>query len=307
MVQLSVTSELHQRLLTVQDAGYSCSSVAPVLGTGVCRFGGSIRKGLEGWLSRRCHYHLVVYITQPELSRLGKREGRACHRYSPTAPLPTRRSRLNFDLSEVDNARDLGNTTAACNEVAQYYADASTAGWLRKAAPHPGTARVGGSVDAVMLNDTYDFYGEIGRVPRNKDGGLDWHDYGPVGDDEFCYALNRHFVWPGFNSAWMQTGNPEYAAAFNSQVQDWTFHNLPGPSAVSSGNTTWRTIEAGIRSGGSWPTSFFGFQNTDEFKGSTRCAMVAGMAEHGRYLHAFGDAGNSNWRSMQCVSTFHTI
>ena len=27
--------------------------------------------------------------------------------------------------------------------------------------------------------------------------------------------------------------------------------------------------------------------------------MVAALAEHGRYLHAFGDAGNSNWRSMQ--------
>ena len=27
--------------------------------------------------------------------------------------------------------------------------------------------------------------------------------------------------------------------------------------------------------------------------------MVAAFAEHGRYLHAFGDSGNSNWRSMQ--------
>jgi hypothetical protein len=194
-----------------------------------------------------------------------------------------------------------GNQTAACNAVAQYYADASTASWLRKAAPRPGTSRAGGGVDAVLLNDTYDFYGEVGRVPRNADGGLDWLFTGPVNDDEFCYALNRHGVWLSFNQAWFQTGNAEYVAAFDKRVADWTTHNLPGPTRNTEKNTTWRTIEAGIRAGGSWPTSFFAFQNTDTFRASTRCAMIAGFAEHGRYLHAFGDAGNSNWRSMQCV------
>ena len=69
--------------------------------------------------------------------------------------------------------------------MAKYYATAHTATWLRLPAPHPGSSRVGGDVDAVMLNDTYDFYGEIARVPREQDGGLDWHCYGPVGDDEF--------------------------------------------------------------------------------------------------------------------------
>ena len=69
---------------------------------------------------------------------------------------------------------------------------------LRSPAPRAGTARVGGSVDEVMINYTYDFYGEVSRVPREPDGGLDWHFYGPVGDDEFMYALNRHTAWAGF-------------------------------------------------------------------------------------------------------------
>jgi len=113
------------------------------------------------------------------------------------------------------------------------------------------------------------------------------------------YALNRHAAWSDFLDAWQDTGNPVYAKAFDKGVADWTSHNLPGPQHVASGNTTWRTIEAGIRAGGSWPTSFFGFQTSTDFRASTRCAMVAALAEHGRYLLAYGDGGNSNWRSMQ--------
>ena len=54
-----------------------------------------------------------------------------------------------------------GNVTGACNEVALHFFQAPTASWLRVAAPnHTSTARVGGQVDAIMLEDTYDFYGE---------------------------------------------------------------------------------------------------------------------------------------------------
>jgi hypothetical protein len=99
---------------------------------------------------------------------------------------------------------------------------------------------------------------------------------------ECRYALNRHGVWADFLSAWNTTGNSEYATAFDARAADWTARNLPAPDKDAGGNTTWRTIEAGIRSGGSWPTSFFGFQQAKEFKASTRCAMVAAFAEHGR-------------------------
>ena len=113
------------------------------------------------------------------------------------------------------------------------------------------------------------------------------------------FALNRHSAWPSFLEAWEATGNSKYAQTFNDRVADWVQHNLPGPADREDRNTTWRTLEAGIRAGGSWPTSFFGFQAAGELHGPTRCAMVAALGEHGRYLHEFGDIGNSNWRSMQ--------
>jgi hypothetical protein len=140
-----------------------------------------------------------------------------------------------------------------------------------------------------------------------------------VHDDEFMFALNRHAIWSSgamtdgteMVDGWLATNNPDYATAFDARAADWTVHNLPAPSAGfrhdgapggdGRGNapTPWRTIEAGIRAGGSWPASFFGFQRAPQFRASTRCAMVAAMSEHGRFLRQFGDTGNSNWKSMQ--------
>jgi len=89
------------------------------------------------------------------------------------------------NATQVAAAVASGDQTDACNKLATYYASSHTAQWLRLAAPRPGSSTVGGEVDEVRVNDTYDFYGEVARVPRERDGGLDWHFYGPVGDDEF--------------------------------------------------------------------------------------------------------------------------
>ena len=90
-----------------------------------------------------------------------------------------------------------------------------------------------------------------------------------------------------------------YARAFNAQAADWTAHNLPGPANKEQGNYTWHTLDSGIRAGSTWPQAFFGFQNTADVLGSTRCAVVAGLAEHGRYLNLYASSGNANWKSMQ--------
>ena len=90
---------------------------------------------------------------------------------------------LNLSYPGLERARSAlsgGNLSGACDAVAQYYADAATASWLRKPGPRPGRSLVGGNIDAIVFNDTFDFYGEVGRVPRNADGGLDWCVLGDV-------------------------------------------------------------------------------------------------------------------------------
>ena len=94
--------------------------------------------------------------------------------------------RLNLSYPGLEAAKVAvasGDHASACKVVATYYSEAKSASWLRHPSPPPGTALAGGEVDEVMVNDTYDFYGEIGRVPRNSDGGLDWFFRGPVDDD----------------------------------------------------------------------------------------------------------------------------
>eukprot|EP01043_Picozoa_sp_COSAG02_P089834 COSAG02_NODE_26768_length_625_cov_0.874525_1_plen_134_part_10 len=94
--------------------------------------------------------------------------------------------RLNLSYPGLEAAKVAvasGNHASACKAIAAYYSGAKSASWLRDPSPPPGTALAGGVVDEVRLNDTYDFYGEVGRVPRNVDGGLDWFFRGPVDDD----------------------------------------------------------------------------------------------------------------------------
>ena len=106
--------------------------------------------------------------------------------------------RLNLSHPGLEAAKEAvasGDQTTACKAVAAYYSGAKTAAWLRHASPPAGTAWAGGAVDEVALNDTYDFYGEVGRVPRNADGGLNWYFRGPVHDDvrrepRMCSHLN---------------------------------------------------------------------------------------------------------------------
>ena len=52
------------------------------------------------------------------------------------------------------------------------------------------------------------------------------------------FALNRMGSWDQLLGAWLSTGNPQYAAAFDDRAADWTEHNLPAPNRREGSNTT---------------------------------------------------------------------
>ena len=141
-------------------------------------------------------------------------------------------------LEAVAAAAAAGDLDTACTALADYYSAAHTASWLRRPAPPPSTARVGGAVDAVVYNDTYN-EGALGsgRVPRGADGGLDWWCRGPRDDPEYQNVLNRHATFLGALDAWSATGNPDYAAWLDRTIIDWATHNpCPpggGPAAAA--------------------------------------------------------------------------
>eukprot|EP01047_Picozoa_sp_COSAG01_P077816 COSAG01_NODE_14154_length_1490_cov_1.433501_2_plen_260_part_00 len=141
-------------------------------------------------------------------------------------------------METVAAALKAGDNAAACNAISDHYSHSSKVSWLRYPEPKAGSTSVGGQIDEVVANDTYTFVTETGRVPRNKDGGLDWEYSGPINDAEWRFELNRHNTWVQLLQAWLQTGNQDYAAAVDALVVDWTRHNLPAPTVLSAGGYT---------------------------------------------------------------------
>jgi len=139
------------------------------------------------------------------------------------------------------------------------------------------------------------------------------HDYGREIDwflnptrnryDEYVWQLGRHPYWRTLRDAYWATGDEKYAQAFVRQLNSW-IDRCPRPN--DSGNyrdSAWRTIECGIRMGGSWPTAFFGFLPSPSFDDASICKMVASMVEHAHHLMKYPT--RANWLTMESNGLFH--
>ena len=124
-------------------------------------------------------------------------------------------------------------------------------------------------------------------------------------------CLNRHESFLHLRSAWNATGNPAYATYFSALVEDWVVHlpcrkgvsrsgwDAPGgaePCATGTMESPWRVLECGIRTAGTWPQPFFGFQQVAEFTTSARVLMILGFSEHNAVLNGPGRSAHTpNW------------
>lgn len=135
---------------------------------------------------------------------------------------------------------------------------------------------------------------------------IDWQ-YMPSGDPEFIYQFNRHRYWICMGQAYALTGNEAYAACFKEQLLSWLSDN-PVPEARK--NTTWRTIEAGIR-GENWCKAIEYFEHSPQIGDEERQAFTEGLLLHGEYLFhcrtPFSD--KSNWGVLEshglfCIGAF---
>eukprot|EP00947_MAST-08B_sp_MAST-8B-sp1_P002226 g2226.t1 len=223
-------------------------------------------------------------------------------------------------LQKVAAAVRRGNSSddndEACSLLAEYYRTSNGSRWLRlPSTPAPSSRRAGGDADDLVESDVFHLsgVGEVAKVPRNADGGIDWTYQGPKSDPEFMNCLNRHDSFVRLLGAWNATGNPVYAKYFSALVEDWVVHLpcragvsrsgwRPGPGqwdkpcATGTMESPWRVLEAGIRPGGPWPPAFFGFQQSPDFTVSARALMVLGFSEHNAVLNGPGrSAGTPNW------------
>ena len=78
---------------------------------------------------------------------------------------------------------------------------------------------------------------------------------------------------------------------------------MPLDKAANGPFSRWRTIEAGIRAGTTWPEIFPRFLAAKAFDDESLVLMLQGFADHGRYLMKFHTAGN--WLTMEANGLYH--
>lgn len=204
------------------------------------------------------------------------------------------------ELSAVALAVEAGNYPAASHAWAIYLRGRKGPHWEGTDAPPPETYNKQVSEDALV--------GKIqgGTVPlvyAFPDGKIDWfynatqHTPGQTPNNEWQFQINRMGFWPEMARAYAVTGDERYPQAFARQLRSW-IDQCPVPSTVrNTPDSTWRTIEAGIRMGSSWPASFFRFLPSPSLTDDDIMGYTRSVYDHATYLRKFPTA--VNWLLME--------
>ena len=130
----------------------------------------------------------------------------------------------------------------------------------------------------------------------------------PAFTREWTYGLNRFPHWRTLGQAYWATGDERYAKEWIAQMRDWAEDN-PWPLA-GTGNATliWRTIEAGIRTSGSWPDALYYFLGSPSLEPDDLVVFLKSWIEHAHHLMRITldyPEHKGNWVTMECNGLGH--
>lgn len=212
---------------------------------------------------------------------------------------------LNLDypgLEKVKAAVRTGDLRAAKHEFAEYLRHREkpvwNPGWIGSLQHETRTDKTDTrEADRILQRDLP----SVG-VYHKFDGQIDWY-LDPINYREWPFQFNRHQFWIALGQAYWATGEEKYAKEFVYQMMDWV-RACPVP-VNDSGNkgNVWRTIEAGIRTGQTWPAAFYLFRNSPSFTDDAMVTMVKSFAEHARHLMRWPTTGN--WLTMESNGLMH--
>lgn len=209
------------------------------------------------------------------------------------------------DMAAVRAVFEKGDLPAARAAFVAHLKQRETPKWYFDWRDRPPATDPSGKAKDQAANDALEHRFTVISIPHTFEGEIDW-SYNPTTapgtefarNHEWTWQFSRHPFWASLGRAYWDTGNETYAREFVAQMTHWVEKNpVPEPSVDQKPFSRWRTIEAGIRMGGSWPDSFYYFLSSPSFTDDAILTMVRSMAEHARYLRAHPTV--KNWLTME--------
>lgn len=135
-------------------------------------------------------------------------------------------------------------------------------------------------------------------TPHQFQGEVDWFA-NPTYNQyrEWTWQLSRHPEWAILAERYRETGDERYAECFVRLFQSWVRQAVVPENAPGEATLCWRTIEAGIRMGGSWQWALHSFYRSPHFTDDVLTDWYKSVWEHGWRLRNFHRTGN--WLIME--------
>jgi hypothetical protein len=192
------------------------------------------------------------------------------------------------ELAPVAAAWKAHDAAGAEKALAAYLRTRNSVQWNPDAASQPFTDR-----DKTLANWAVQGKLEGGQTPyfyTFPNAQIDWHynatDHMPgvAPDNEWQWQLSRMAIWGPLGLAYRTTHDERYADAFDHEMISWIAQCPVADHVDNVPGSTWRTIESGIRMGGSWPAAFFAFRSSPSVSDADLIVFVSSFLDHGRYL-----------------------
>jgi hypothetical protein len=205
----------------------------------------------------------------------------------------------NAEVAQAVRLMQSGNISAAQSVLAQHFRNRRTPLW--NLSTQPLSASIQASAENAAKGNL-----QGGLVPlfyTFHDNQVDWHlnatdvVAGQSHNNEWQWQLNRMAFWSDLARAYRVTGDERYARAFARQLATW-MQQCPEPDHMdNTPRSSWRTIEAGIRTGQAWMDAYESFRQSPSLSDEELLQFVDSFLQHGEYLRKYHT--RLNWLTME--------
>ncbi len=135
-------------------------------------------------------------------------------------------------------------------------------------------------------------------TPHQFEGTVDWFANPTFNQyKEWTWQLSRHWEWDVLAEQYRKTEDERFAEGFIKLFQSWVRQAVAPDDVPGNHTLCWRTIEAGIRMGQTWPRVLHSFYQSTHFTDDVLVDWYKSVWEHGNRLRH--NYWRFNWRIME--------